>query len=302
MEDGIRNFYRDKICDCDTMRTKLFFDENKIPYFNYYSVTGNHIGKQYNPSLVAEYANKYFELGDTTEFLNFYHWFNNNIIETDSTVFVTHNYDWYYNMKSPWKSSMSQALMLKTYVQAFLLLKDSNILFKSKKIINTFQFDVDYGGVTHLINDSTYWFEEYSQINGEKPMILNGMMTSLLGLIYYYESINDINVKNLIDKGLNGVKLYLPEFDSDRISYYDIKKNYASEYYHDIHIDLLEKLYEKTKIELFKEYRNSWSKFKKQKFFNKLIKSPNKSSVITLLFVFILMFSLITLVIRKKHQ
>jgi heparosan-N-sulfate-glucuronate 5-epimerase len=68
-----------------------------------------------------------------------------------------------------------------------------------------------------------------------------------------------MNAKLIFDKGVNSVKENLAKYDNgEGYSYYDILGNPANNY-HLAHVDLLNKLYDITNEDIFREYSEKWS-------------------------------------------
>lgn len=299
LEDSIRNFYRNDICNCDTLRPNEFVDSLGVPVVDFYSIAGFHIGKQRNPVSVCFKADEYFQNQEYVKFDNCVKWIIDNSQLEDSARFLNYNYDWLYGMKKPWKSAMAQGLAIKTLTQAYENSKDSNYLAAITELLNSFYVPVDSGGIAYLLSDTAFWYEEYSHINSQKPMILNGMMFSLDGLYYNYEKTGNKKSLDLFSKGINALEIKLKNYDNGSLSYYDNQKNISTEYYHNIHVTLLMKFYEITGSNIFKEYYEKWELYKPDNYLIAKIKSPNKAFII-LLFGFIIMFYLIFALIRIR--
>jgi D-glucuronyl C5-epimerase C-terminus len=81
------------------------------------------------------------------------------------------------------------------------------------------------------------------------------MMFAVLGIYGYYEYINDSNAKYLFDQGVIALKKNMARYDyKNAYSYYDILGNLSPLHYHNILIELSERLYDVTKEEIFKLY------------------------------------------------
>ena len=312
VETNVRDFYRDKICACDTLRFKIYKDSLGVPYVNYFSITGKHIGIQRNATSVSFAVDEYFQeivgeksnngekntvVGDNTnnvKFQNCVNWILANAEKQDSCLYLKYKFNWVYNLKPNWKSAMAQGLAVKTLTQAFELSKDSIYLIKIEMFLNSFHNAVNDGGVTHKISDSAWWFEEYSQENGENPYILNGMMYALDALYYNYSITKNQHSKMLFDKGMNALKLNLHLYDngSER-SFYDNQKTVSTEYYHQIHVDFLKKFAETTNEKIFADYYKKWSEIKPNSYLEKLFKNLNKSFVLLFVAVFVICYLII---------
>ena len=298
LEDSLRNFYRKDICYCDTLRPHEFVDSLGIPIVDFYSIAGFHIGKQRNPVSVCFQADEYFQNNESEKFNNCVNWIIDNSTLADSARFVNYNYDWLYGMKKPWKSAMAQGLAIKILTQAYEHTKDTTYLSIINEFINSFYLPVDSGGITYLINDSTFWYEEYSHINGENPMILNGMMFCLDGLYYNYEKTKNLRSLELFNSGINALELNLRKYDNGNLSFYDNQKNISTEYYHEIHVRLLNKFYEITGNNALKEYYEKWKLYEPENYLIDKIKNINKTFVFLLIGFSLLIYFVIWLIFR----
>lgn len=298
LENKFRHFYRDKICNCDTLRFREFNDSLSVPYINYYSISGEHIGIQRNPTSVCFAADRYFEANDKIHFSNCIDRLNQNSTTKDSSIFFEYKFNWVYDTKKPWRSAMAQGLALEAYTQAFQLFQDSIYLLKIDSILNSFAIEVDNGGITYKDAPNTWWYEEYAC--SLKPRVLNGMMYALNGLYYNYQITGNQKSQVLFEKGINSLKSNLEKYDNgNERSFYDIHKKVADEYYHQIHIDFLKEFFAITKDNTFQIYYNKWSAIKAKCYISKLITEPNRSSILLSISLFAIIFFTI-LILRKR--
>lgn len=109
-------------------------------------------------------------------------------------------------------------------------------------------------------SDTSWWYEEYvaDNVGAEESRVLNGMLFALIGVYEYYKYTDDADAKLIFDKGINNVKENLAKYDDGKgSSYYDILHT-PPDKYHLIHVDLLNKLYDITGEEIFREYSEKW--------------------------------------------
>lgn len=106
-----------------------------------------------------------------------------------------------------------------------------------------------------------WWYEEYAADNAgsRTSRVLNGMMFAVLAIYDYYVYTGDPAAKYLFDKGVVALRNDLPFYDDNGYSYYDILQTPASEKYHEIHIESLQRLYDITGENVFNEYYHEWS-------------------------------------------
>ena len=259
-------------------RGKIKFDDKGVPYVKYGKILDEQIGIQRNPVAVSQYAMKYYENfkknNDDKQkkyLLNCANWILENGVKNNDSVFLEYNFPWpKYNLEKPWRSGMAQGQSIQALVKAHEVSKETKYLNFAKLLLNAFYIEVKDGGVTYK-NNGGWWYEEFASKNGPNSKVLNGMIFSMLGIYEYYKYTNDEKAKFLFEKGRIALIKELPKFDNKGFSNYDMLGN-LSRHYHQVHIDLLEKLYSITKDKIFKEYCEKWKKTNYYKFTAKKIK------------------------------
>ena len=286
-------------------RTQTILDDAGIPIVDYGYIDGIYIGKQRNPVTVCQKALEYYEnyeKGDKIQrqlFLNCANWLVDNSTPYGNYSILEYKFVWpIYDMTPPWRSGMAQAQALQVLIKAHNLTKDEKYLNTAKKLLNSFFYEVIEGGVTYKTSTDGWWYEEYADDNGKVSMVLNGMMSALLGIYDYYEYTKDTAAKYLFDQGVLGLKKNLPRYDKNGYSYYDILGHLAGEKYHDIHIWQLQRLYEITHEEIFKKYHDRWASYRELPFVIRLFKNPlTKMEAAIFVSNFIVLFVSIEIVI-----
>lgn len=124
---------------------------------------------------------------------------------------------------------------------------------------DSFFVEVKDGGVTYK-DTNGWWYELYSDIGSQKPKVLNGMLWTLLALNQYENLTGDSKAKFLFREGIESLKSNLYKYDSENASYYDILKKPADFNYHNMHVYLLEKLFNITHEQAFHMMSEKWSK------------------------------------------
>jgi hypothetical protein len=96
-----------------------------------------------------------------------------------------------------------------------------------------------------------------------QPRVLNGHIFALLGIYKYYDITGDEQAKYIFDMGTMDLKAYLAYFDNKEIQWtnYDLVGNVATSGYHNLHIDLLGKMYNITSSSIFNLYKNKWTNY-----------------------------------------
>lgn len=153
------------------------------------------------------------------------------------------------------------------------------------------------GGVTHKVKDGL-WFEEYASQDIDEIYVLNGHNFALNGV--WYLSKYDSFYKDLFNKGTRALEILLPKFDANVWSKYDLYKIPANPKYHQIHIDQLNTLYNRTGNEVFKKYADKFNFYKYLPFssFYRLINYPNNFLILQYFINFII--SMIIILVFKK--
>lgn len=283
-------------------------DKNGVPV-----LIESTIGEQRNPVTICNSALGYWKNVDTDEqqkkfFINCANWlFENRTLRNDSTSLLEYKYDWAINnMKAPWQSGMAQGLSLQVFVRAHQLTKDEKYLKAAEQQLNSFFVPVAENGVTYKSTDKGWWYEEFADDHGKESFTLNGMMFAVLGIYDYYQYTHSAKAKFLFDQGVEAVRIHLPEYDKDGFSYYD-KMGLTSLKYHNIHVDLLQKMYASSGVAIFDTYAKRWGAYRDPNFIARTMKGETKKIHVAVFLVnaFLIMvcleiFFLLYLVFRKE--
>ena len=218
-ETTLRNFYRESICKCDTLRPKIIIDTIGIPSVNYYSVSGEHIGIQTNPLEICKYGLTYFEsyqageLSSKPKLLACSNWLIENSEQIDSFALYHYKYPKKaYNLTAGWLSAMTHGMAIQLLIHVYNETQDSIYLLKSEQILNTFFLPVDSGGITYKTENEGWWYEEYAQLGSTKPYVLMGMLDALLGIHIYYQKTHQKNAYFLFNKGMIALEKNLHKY------------------------------------------------------------------------------------------
>lgn len=103
--------------------------------------------------------------------------------------------------------------------------------------------------------------------------ILNGSIFALYGLYDYCKEYHDMS---LFEVYIDDLKALLPRYRLSYWSYYDLKGTVASRFYHRLHIDMMEVLYQLTEEQMFLEYARKWEKGLRYSFIFIFIKASQK--------------------------
>jgi len=293
---------------------RIILDASGVPIVNYGYVEGVYIGEKRSPVAVSQKAMSYYENyeeGNQSQkqlFLNCADWLVNNSTPNGNYTILEYKFPWpLYNMTSPWRSGMAQGIALHVLIRAHNITGDDKYLVSAKKLLNSFFYEVDEGGVTYKSSNDGWWYEEYADEGGKVSRVLNGMMFAMLGIYDYYNYTGDPDAKYLFDQGVIALKKNLPVYDDDGYSYYDILGRPAAKY-HKIHIALLESLYDITHEEIFKTYHDRWASYREPIFIVRLMQEPlTKMEIAIFVSNFVAILILLEIIVfaierTRKHE
>jgi hypothetical protein len=240
----------------------LRLDSNGIPKA-WYRVTG----AVYWPAYIAWYGlvqlGHYLRRGDEanlSSFLKQVSWLEKNAVwRDDGAVVWPMNFD-YPNgavlLKAPWISAYTQGLVISALVRAWRLTKRQELLELLKNSARVFELDVRNSGVRVLLDGHILYTETPG---GPLPGIIDGFMTSLVGLYDLYVETEDPTVGRLFEEGIAGLKYALPRWDyRNKWSWYDCA--YLSPpAYHNLNCLLLEVLSSLSNQSRLADYAQRWS-------------------------------------------
>ncbi len=145
-------------------------------------------------------------------------------------------------------SSMAQSEGVSLLLRAFNHTDDDRYLDLSRKAIKFMLSDFKLGGTTRYKDNEVYLLE-YTH----KVPVLNGWIFSIFSLFDYLTIEKDDEVLDVLQKTINTLEDKLDLFGSNFWSYYNLDKSIiASPFYHNLHIALVDVLYDLTGREKFK--------------------------------------------------
>lgn len=168
-----------------------------------------------------------------------------------------------FGLKSGWVSAMYQGQLISLFLRYGQLAgEDDKYIKLCDQIANYFRYSYEDGGVARHDRHGNFWLEEYPSPDGS--FVLNGFIYAYFGIldlyrVYHQQHENLDNLIKLCQKTLlNSLSLY----DSGYWSIYDQEHaELASIYYHkNIHIPLMEILFEQTQEPIFKKYLKRWKR------------------------------------------
>jgi hypothetical protein len=249
---------------------------------------GGEIGKVYNPLIVSQGGQKYYQsyMNDNSDekakehFINTADWLVKNAKEKETNdidySLWTYNFPWpfYDGLDPPYSSALAQSAGIQILILAHNMTGDDKYLEAADKAFGSFLVEYDKGGVVTMEGgndeddsgeskgnngDDSMFLQEISKPGYEKTYVLNGHIFSLIDLWNYYKYTHNENAATVFNKGLNYLKDNLWKYDMGIWSYYDQIGNLASNGYQKIHTEQLAKLYEITGEPIIKRYSDKFA-------------------------------------------
>jgi hypothetical protein len=237
-------------------------DENGIVMFDY----KGDIGFQYNPVIICQCAlgdfSAYIQSGEKhnkKRFLKHADWLVENQVITPKKFGV-----WYYNFNftkfncyAPWVSAMAQGQIISVLTRAHFLTNKKIYLEKAELAIGAFEHPIEDMGVLYTDKEGNTFYLEYAC--DPPPLVLNGFITSLIGLYELHQTTASEKAKKLFEEGIHTLKTILADYDTGEWSLYCLNpKKEAKRRYHRLHCRQLFVLYSFTRDPFFLDYAEKW--------------------------------------------
>jgi heparosan-N-sulfate-glucuronate 5-epimerase len=258
---------------CDESRTT--YDQNGIIIVDYSKTTIQGMQSiEYNPGTIAQFAlcfyNQYKSTGEEIyrdRFLTQLEWLMTHYVEDPDH----HAVFWKHAFKIPqhdvnytgWASGLTQGVAISALLRGYQMTGNEAYLTAAGKAVNSMIVPLDQGGVAYLAGDDLF-FEEVP--SGDH--ILNGNVFGLLGVYEYWLVTKSDSAKEMVDKNIATLKKWLPQFDLGFCSRYSLDQEtfrnhwtIASPSYHDLHIDMLQILYDISGDNYFLEMKTRWQSY-----------------------------------------
>lgn len=258
------------------------FDSNKIPLLD---LSTQHWSKSnkviYSPVVISQYGlgwySKYLrdkQQSSLNIFLKVADWLINNLKtfkikgENVSVFFMDYG-------KPNVLSGMAQGLAISVLVRAYKITKNSEYLKRAVEAFNTFKLKIKEGGVV----DTSLGIPILEEWTDEPVHILNGHLFAFAGIIDLMNTKglpkeDRENIVPYYNKYLESTLKLLKRIDMFFWTKYSLRPtflpNIASYFYHKLHIEMMEGLYELTRISEFKFYSERWLR-QKQRFIHKFL-------------------------------
>jgi hypothetical protein len=255
--ESLHYYIRDEGLSWETLR----MDANGVP-MSWSRTTG----LRYWPAFIAWYGmvqlRRHLVRGGSeplNAFLTQIDWLEHNAMERQGAVVWHMNFDnpeSGTNLRAPWVSAHAQGYAISALVRGWRLTKRPRLLELLRRAAKIFAVDVSEGGIRTRVNGSTF----YTEIpGGPIPGILDGFLTSLLGLLDLYIETDDADVNHLLRDGIDGLKSLLPWWDyRNKWSWYGNREYLSPPGYHWINCTLLKSLGRMTAEPVIMECAERW--------------------------------------------
>lgn len=178
-------------------------------------------GAVYAPGYIAWYGlvnlGHYLRRGNQTYltiFLNQVDWLEHHaILRNDGAVVWPMDFDYREGatlLRRPWVSANVQGLVISALVRGWRITKRPALLQLLQNAARIYRLDVDHGGIRCASNGHITYTEKPGV---PPPVILDGFMTSLLGLYDLFTETHDTTIEKLFTDGIEGLKALLPVWD-----------------------------------------------------------------------------------------
>lgn len=161
----------------------------------------------------------------------------------------------YENPKHPY-SSMAQAEAISLLLRAYQIENDNKYIDAAKKSVNFMLIPIEEGGTTRYEGKQVFFYE-----CTHEPLILNGWIFSLWGLMDYCKFFKDTSVQNILSKSLMTLETKLSDFDLGYWSMYEDGMRISSPFYHKLHIAQLKVMYDLTGRNVYLYYADKFEKY-----------------------------------------
>lgn len=255
---------------------------NGIPVAEYGVQDNVYVGPQGTPRIVANAGFNYYaemKKGNVTAreyFNNTVEWMVNRLeysyVPTENGTLKTAH--WYFDfaiwdLPRGWHQAMSDAKGMHLLALAYQEYGNASYIGMIDAVANSFLVPMEFGGNVYTLENGMTWYPEYVvsphlDPSYSPPLILNGFLIGLYNLKEVSKILNDSKIEGIFNVGVVSAVARLPRYDSHynwTLYHLDYPMKLASRSYHQIHIDMVEYLYESTNITIFKYYADKWKSY-----------------------------------------
>lgn len=256
------HYYWYKYSKIPPYRPVMRLDSNGIP-----RVWNRVTGVAYRPAFVAMYGlnnlshylrgrgQAYLDV-----FLNQVEWLEEHaIIRADGAVVWPHDFDLREGsvlLRAPWLSANVQGLVISALVRGWRITRRPRLLELLKGSARVYHLDWEDNGI-RIGSEGHVVYTEFPGVPA--PGVMDGFMTSLLGLYDLYVETGDPAVKELFEEGTKGLRHFLPRWDyRKKWTVYSNRCYLCPPGYHYLNRVLLSALARVTGDSCFAEYAEAW--------------------------------------------
>ncbi len=183
----------------------------------------------------------------------------NAVLRADGAVVWPNRFDCLQGatlLKAPWISAYDQGMVMSALVRGYRITAQPHLLQLVQGATKVFGLDVQDAGVRISVGSRTL----YTELPGAPaPGILDGFMTSLLGLYDVWMQTGDSEVRHLFTMGVEGLKYMLPRWDyRNKWSWYGSHAYLCPPPYHYLNRALLTVLLRLTSEPSLGKYAENW--------------------------------------------
>ncbi|MFX0015273.1 MAG: D-glucuronyl C5-epimerase family protein [Promethearchaeota archaeon] len=267
-----------KIVYKDLISIERHFKEGIYQFTGEYVIISLHdyeLGWKYNPVTTAFFALFNYQINNYSILLKIADFLMKNM--TNDGFFL---YNWkiplWHKQTVPWVSGLAQGLIIQVLLRAEEVTGNSSYLEGVNKVLETFTYEWEEGGITFTGNNytrekggftfieginKTWFLESPCEQEEDLEFILNGHIYAIFGLYEYSKhprTQKKALASQLFYEGSAAIESSLPEYDT----YFGLSK-YARKGkvnfdYLKIHVFQLEVIYRLTNNSLIRNYYNKW--------------------------------------------
>jgi heparosan-N-sulfate-glucuronate 5-epimerase len=225
-------------------------------------------GTVYKPAYIAWWGlvnlGHFLRHGDEKSrsvFINQVNWLESQAVtRADGAVVWPNRFDCLQGntfLKAPWVSAYDQGLAISALVRGYRLTKKPHLLELLKNASKIFELDVCQSGVRVSSGKQSLFME---LPGGPSPGILDGFMTSLLGLYDLFVETGEPTAKRLFTEGIEGLKTALPAWNyRNKWSWYGAHAYLCPPAYHHLNRVLLNVLARLSSQPSLGKYAEAWN-------------------------------------------
>lgn len=221
----------------------------------------------YNPTAICGYGFGLLELHEEEqkpEYLEQFRMIADWLVQNQSIVTLSNiecGVWYYYDKNPPWISAIAQGQAISVLMRAFKLFGADLYVRAAALAMNSFYVDTRDNGIMCL-EDNAIFLEEYP--NSEYKHVLNGFVYAIIGIWDYYSGTGDKASADLFNRCIGTLIKNLHSYDCGYWTCYSLPFTYkriASRWYHQIHISMMQILFDITGEELFSKYATKWDAY-----------------------------------------